>query len=214
MKTIPVRKIEDDPKLAAEISAVLEGGGLVCLPCGASYRIVADLTSAEAVTRLLQSKRRTQKAPSLVFVQDQKMLAMVTAEICPLRRKLMSAFWPGPLTIRFQANPELPERVVKPLIKANGKLGVRIPDHALLGGVLRAFGRPLLVSSANPESRKGSSSPAQVRKNFLGRVDLLVDAGDLPQVPASTVVDVVDGAIAVTRPGAISQEQIEQALKG
>ena len=211
MKTISLRKLTEDPAAHAEVQRVLAAGGLVCLPAGASYRIVADLTSEQAVSRLLQSKRRTGNAPALVFVGSEGMLRQVAAEVCPVRQRLMKAFWPGPLTILFTPNPQLPERVVKPLVRANGKLGVRIPDDPVVVEVLRRFGRPLLVSSANPEKKKGASSPAQVRKNFLGRVEVFIDAGDLPPAVASTVVDIRDGAVAVTRAGAIETAAVMAA---
>ena len=192
------------------IAKVLSAGGLVCLPCNSSYRIVADLTNEGAVTRLLQSKRRTKKAPSLVFVDGLAMLSKVTDQIDPVAEKLASRLWPGPLTILVDAHPDLPSKVTKQLCQANGKLGVRVPDDLLLRQVIKKFGRPLLVSSANKEKKSGAGSPAQVRKNFVSRVDLFVDAGDLPPSASSTVVDVSDGKIVITRPGALSQEQIEQ----
>jgi L-threonylcarbamoyladenylate synthase len=214
MKTIPVKKLEEDAALYTEIANVLEKGGLVCVPCGGSYRIVANLNSAGAVQRLLQSKRRTQKAPSLVFVEDEKMLRRVALEVSPMASRLIRAFWPGPLTILFTAHPDLPEEVVDPLVEANGKLGVRMPHHPVVKRLVQTFGKPLLVSSANPEKRKGSSSPAQVRKTFLGKVDLFVDAGDLPSAPASTVVDVEEGKAKITRPGAIDDEEIKRVANG
>ena len=50
------------------VKSCLESGGLVCIPCRSSYRIVADLTNPKAVNALLFSKHRTTKAPSLVFI--------------------------------------------------------------------------------------------------------------------------------------------------
>jgi L-threonylcarbamoyladenylate synthase len=209
MKTIPIDELDDSHHLEA-IAKVLSAGGLVCLPCNSSYRIVADLTSEGAVTRLLQSKRRTRKAPSLVFVDDLAMLSRVTDQLDPVADKLAARLWPGPLTILVDAHPDLPEKVTKQLCKANGKLGVRVPDDSLLRQVIQKFGRPLLASSANKEKKAGAGSPAQVRKNFVSRIDLFVDAGDLPPSASSTVVDVSDGKVVITRPGAVSKEQIEQ----
>jgi L-threonylcarbamoyladenylate synthase len=210
MKTIPWKDLEGDAGRWNEVCQVLNEGGLVCLPCGGSYRIVADLSSEQAVSHLLQSKRRIGWAPTLVFVKDERMLSKVAATVCPLAKRLINAFWPGPLTILFEANPELPQKVTKALTKANGKLGVRVPDHPVLQQVLRACDRPLFVSSANVASRSGASSPAQVRKNFLGRVDVFIDAGDLEPAPASTVIDVIDDQVQVTRPGVIPDQEIKR----
>lgn len=193
-----------------EIAEVLARGGLVCMPCNGSYRLLADLRNADAVTSLLQSKRRTGKSAALVFVADEAMLDQVAAEIAPAARALAREMWPGPLTILFDARDDLlPKRTMKQLLKANGKLGIRIPDDGLAHRVVTTFGGPVLVSSANRQKRAGESSPAQVRKNFVHQVDLFLDHGDLREQTSSTVVDIAgDGSIVVTRPGAIDADRI------
>ena len=71
-----------------------------------------------------------------------------------------------------------------------------------------------MVSSANLAKKKGANSIAQVKKNFGRTVDLIVDAGDLPQNPASTLVDVSNGAVSIIRAGAIGEDLIMGALAG
>ncbi|MBN2497834.1 MAG: threonylcarbamoyl-AMP synthase [Deltaproteobacteria bacterium] len=214
MRIIEIEDLESNRALYDEICDVLEKGGLVCLPCNASYRIVADLTSEQAVLRLLQSKRRTQRKPALVFVEDESMLERVVEEIDPLARKLAQRYWPGSVTILFRAHPDLPARAIRELGKKRGKIGVRVPAHPVAREVVGRLGRPLLVSSANPETKKGAGSPAQIRKNFLGRIDLFIDAGDLPDGTASTVVEVERGRAKVTRAGAVDLAEIERLADG
>ena len=197
-----------------ELANVLDAGGLVCVPCKGSYRITADLTNPDAVKRLFQSKRRTRKAPSLVFIDTLTMLQDVTDEISPMARRLVKAHWPGPLTILFRASDKLPKRVRKETERAVGKIGVRIPDDDISRKIIAALGRPLLVSSANRERREGASSPAQIRKNFVHRVDVFVDAGDLAASPSSTVVDIEGGEMRVTRAGAILEADLRRTLEG
>jgi L-threonylcarbamoyladenylate synthase len=102
--------------------------------------------------------------------------------------------------------------VAKTLTRATGKVGVRSPACAVAARVVREFGGPLLVSSANLERKAGANSLAQVRKNFQQRLDVCVDSGDLPEGKASTLVEITDGEWRVAREGAISREQIEAAL--
>lgn len=212
MKTVSLNQIQTEPSLYHSVCnqacRFLQEGGLVCLPCGGSYRIVADLTNEAAVSRLMQSKRRTRKAPALVFIAGEDMLSRVTDDVQDDARKLAQRWWPGPLTILFRLHPELPAKVKKQLSRATGKVGVRVPDNPLLRELVSGLGQPLLVSSANKERKQGAGSPAQVRKNFANRIELFFDAGDLPPAQASTVVDVTDDGITVTRPGVISVEQL------
>lgn len=206
-------KLEDaaDRGLYNESSKVLQQSGLVCFPCHGKYRLAASLNDVDAVTHLFQSKRRVGKAPALVFVSNEEMLKQVVADITPVAKRLMDAFWPGALTILFEANPDLPKKVVKQLVRANGHIGVRIPDDPVALAIVEAFGGPVLISSANKEKKAGDSSPAQVRKNFVHRVDMFIDAGDLTSEAPSTVVNIDGGVVKVTRAGALSEEQLVAA---
>lgn len=203
-------KLDDaaDRGLYHESTKVLQQGGLVCFPCHGKYRLAANLADPNAVTHLYQSKRRVGKAPALVFVSNEEMLRQVVADVPPLAHGLMENFWPGSLTILFEANPALPRKVVKQLVRANGHIGVRIPDDPIAQAIVESFGGPVLISSANKEKKAGAGSPAQVRKNFVHRVDLFVEAGDLGAEPPSTVVRVDGDRIQVVRAGSVTEEQL------
>jgi L-threonylcarbamoyladenylate synthase len=214
MKTIKWSDTADLAACAAEAAEVLAEGGLVCLPCGGKYRLLADLTNETAVMRLMASKGRVRRAPALVFIDREERLASVAEEVDPTMLALGRALWPKPLTIRVRPSPELPSKVLKQLGGAKGKVGVRIPSEDLVCAVAARLGRPLLASSANKEARAGDGSPAQVRKSFAPHVDLFVDRGDLQPGPTSTVVEIQDGKVEVERAGAISSEELAAATKG
>jgi len=201
-----------DPSIIQDAVRVLERGGLVCLPCGGTYRILADLAEPRAVMSLMQSKRRTRTAPSLVFIDSEKRLREVADVVDPALLKIARVFWPGPVTILVEPHPDMAPKVRKQLTSAVGRVGVRVPADPLAAEVVRGFGRALLVSSANREARQGAESPAQVRKNFVGRVDLMLDAGDLKPGRKSSVIDFQDGAVKVTREGAVTEADILTAL--
>lgn len=214
MKTILLRDLEANPALYREIADALEKGGLVCHPSSSGYKLVVDLGSPAAVTAMLQAKRRVGNAPALVFLPEKKWVDKVAETVTEDARKLMRAFWPGSVTLLFAASQELDPKVRKPLTKAKGWLGVRVPDDPVCLAVVRAFGRPLLVSSANLASKQGAHSLAQVKKNFGSTLNLLVDAGDLSQGGKSTLVDVSGAKTSVVREGDVSEEQVRSALAG
>ena len=195
------------------VKSCLESGGLVCIPCRSSYRIVADLTDPKAVNALLFSKHRTIKAPSLVFIPSYGDLKSVASNVPAKARKLAQALWPGELTIRLEPNEEaIPAPIVKTLTKAGGKLGVRVPSEPWLLKLLKELGRPLLVSSANRERKNGASSPAMIQKNFISHVGIFVTAGDIPESLPSTVIDFVDGEPVLKREGSLPRERIDAVL--
>jgi L-threonylcarbamoyladenylate synthase len=213
MKNVKLTDATDRAALARDMVAVLQQGGLVCVPCGGRYRILADLTNEEAVIDLLQSKGRIHKAPSLVFVDSESHLGSVAASVHPLALRVARAFWPQPLTVLVDPHPSLPSVIGKQLAAAHGKIGVRVPSEPLVIEAITAFGRPLLVSSANKEKKHGETSPAQVRKNFVSRVALFIDKGDLAAEPLSTIIEVVDDKIVVTRQGAVSADAIQKLVE-
>ena len=196
------------------VRSCLDAGGLVCLPCRSSYRILADLTHAKAVNALLISKHRTSKTPSLVFIPDHTMLKTVASHIPPEARILAKALWPGELTIRFEPNEEtIPPEIVRPISKVGGKIGVRVPSESWILKLLKDLNRPLLISSANREKKRGASSPAMIQKNFSAHVDIFVNAGDIPaETIPSTVIDFVDGELRYKREGAITRQRINAVL--
>ena len=212
MKNVKLNDTTDRGALSREMAQVLQQGGLVCVPCGGRYRILADVTNEEAVIDLLQSKGRIHKAPSLMFVDSESHLGTVAAAVHPLALKVARAFWPEPLTLLVVPHPDLPSVIAKQLAAAHGKIGVRVPSEPLVCDAIATLGRPLLVSSANKEKKHGETSPAQIRKNFVGRVALFIDKGDLAAEPLSTIIEVVDDKVIVTREGAVSAEAIQKLV--
>jgi L-threonylcarbamoyladenylate synthase len=211
MKTVKLSDAQDIASIAREASAALERGGLVCLPCHGSYRILADITNKDAVVELFHSKHRVKKSPALIFIPDEKAIWKVAARVPGPARKLARQFWPGPLTLLVEPHDELPTQLTRQL--ETNRVGVRISDNPLIQAIVAELNRPVLVSSANRQRKAGASSPAQIRKNFMSKIALFVDAGDLQPGTASTVVEVdAEGAITVTRPGSITSEALAEAM--
>lgn len=209
MKVIPAAQASDH---AESLAQILTDGGLVCFPVRGAYRIAADARSEAAVTRLIQSKRRAKNHPALILVADLASAGnVVDGTAWPTAKRFAKRLWPGPLTMVLPPSAELPAKVRKVLTRATGKLGVRMPEDPLAELLVRAFGGPLLLSSANLEQKPGSSSAASVRQRFERTVDVWIDAGDIAAVPPSTVVEVTDGAWTILREGAVLRADVERA---
>ena len=214
MKTIPLVSPPSDPSIYQHTKEVLENGGLVCFPASSGYKIAADLTSRQAITALIQAKRRVKNAPALVLIPDVSWVQQLTDDISKDAENLMKSFWPGQLTLLFRPSENLDSKVKKLLTKAKGWLGVRIPNDEIPASITRTFGGPIVVSSANLSQKMGDRSVAQVKKNFGRTVTLLLDAGDIREGTQSTLVDLTQSRPAIVRSGAISDETIQEALAG
>ena len=211
VQTIVLAQEKDLPAAARRAAEAIVSGGLICLPYAGAYRLVADFTNTDSVISLMQSKRRVRPAPALVFIANEAQIAEVAEHVDPLALRVARALWPQPLTVRLQPRGDLPNALRKQLGGKKARVGVRVPAEDLMRGVIDAAGRPLIVSSANRQTKTGDTSPAQVRKNFANIVEMFFDDGDLEHGPTSTVIDVVDGEIVIERAGAIPVETVRAA---
>ena len=214
MKTVSLVTPPTNPSIYTQAKEVLESDGLVCFPSPSGYKIAANLDAPSAITAMIQAKRRVKNAPALVFIPDVSWVTELTDDISKDAQNLMNSLWPGQLTLLFRPSKNLNPRVRKLLTKAKGWLGVRIPCDEVSQSIIKAFGRPLVVSSANLSRKHGERSVAQVRKNFGRTVELLIDTGDIPEGTKSTLVDLTQARPSIVRAGAISDETIHQALTG
>ncbi len=209
MKLIPVAEA---PARVAEIVAALAAGGLACFPVRGAYRLAADARSVDAITRLMQSKRRARNHPTLILVADLAAArSFVDGTTWQTTERLAERLWPGPLTIVLPPSDELSPKLKKLLTRATGKLGIRVPSDPLTSAVLRQFGSPLLMSSANLEQKPGASSAATVRQRFVNAVDVWVDAGDVKPGPPSTIVEITETSWKIVREGAVPLADLERA---
>lgn len=173
------------PALAALVDR-LDGGGLAVVPTDTVYGIAARAEDASAVTELYRRKQRDPAVPVAVLVADRAQAERLWVTASPGRRRLVAAFWPGPLTVvdRRAAGIDWD------LGGDPSSLGARCPDHPLVRALAAEVG-PLAVSSANRSGDPPVLSADQAVTS-LGDDLLVIDGGPLSGAP-SAVVDLRDG---------------------
>lgn len=212
MRILSLSDVQSSPQNYDEIVEVLENDGVICFPTGGTYRLATPFHSLDAVNRFLQTKRRTRKAPALVFLPNHQALDSVAGDVTPQAEWLSQQYWPGALTLVFKLSEELPRKHIKNL-NTKGRIGVRIPSDPMAQAITQAYGKPLLISSANIANKKGAHSEAQVRKNFGRWIDVLISAGDLSGNGGSTIIDMSKSSPKVMRSGDIDANEILASLK-
>ena len=195
---MPIVKIDSaDPGPALEAAgAILRGGGVVLYPTDTLYGLGARVDSGPALDRIFAIKRRDTGKPLPVIVRGMDEVRMLAGEIPPQALRLMTEYWPGPLTIVLTASGEILPR----LLGNKGKIGLRWPDHPFLARLLLAAGGPLTATSANLSGQPPVSDAEEGFRLFNGKVDLLLDGGRLVSEP-STVVDASGEKIVLLRAG-------------
>lgn len=190
--------------LAAEI---LRAGGLVAFPTETVYGLGARAYDADAARRIYKAKGRPSDNPLIVHVADEAMLADVVKRITPLARKLMDAFWPGPLTLIFEKSARVPGAVTA----GGSTVAVRCPGHTTARALIRALGEPIAAPSANLSGRPSPTTAAHVLHDLRGRIGLILDGGPCRKGLESTIVDARGRRPIVLRPGTLTGEAIARA---
>ncbi len=128
----------------------------------------------------------------------------------PLKAELlMRRFWPGDLTVVFEAKKHLPV----PLTAGTGKIGIRIPGHPVARALVIEAKKPVTGTSANISGTKGCSSIKDISQTLLKGVDMILDAGVLKGGKGSTVVDVTVEPLKILREGELSEREILAGLE-
>ena len=187
--------------------AILRKGETVALPTETVYGLGADAFDPIAIAKIFEAKERPRFDPLIVHLPDRDWLervAEIPAQDRQLLEKLVDRFWPGPFTI------VLPRKSIVPEIVTAGMdtVAVRISAHPIFGEIIRAFGRPLAVPSANRFGRVSPTTAQHVLDELPGRIPLIVDAGPTEHGIESTIVAVRDGKIDILRRGPVTPEQL------
>ena len=185
----------------------LRRGELVVLPTDTVYGIAADAFSPSAVAELLAAKGRERDMPVPVLVGSWRGLDGLAEQVTPTMRRLVEAFWPGPLTLIVRAAPSLSWD----LGQTRGTVAVRMPLHPVALEVLTETG-PLAVSSANRTGHPPATDAASAEQQLGDSVRVYLDAGSSGEPVASTILDLTGEVPQVRRAGALSLEDLQAVL--
>lgn len=182
-----------------QVRDIFKEGGMIAYPTETFYGIGVDPFNKSAVNRLFKLKGRSHDKPISILIKDKKMLLEVVEDI-PLSAKiLIKRFWPGPLTIIFNAKKTIPS-----VITGNtGKIGVRISSNPITRKLLEEIDSPITTTSANPSGKKSPATSEEVVDYFGDKIDLILDGGLLSGKLGSTIVDTTEKELKMIREGEI-----------
>lgn len=198
MLRLVVNPEHPEPRKVGQAIAGLGRGAVVAYPTDTVYALGCDYEDRRATERLYQLKGMTAKQPLAFLLPDLggiSRFAVVTDGAYRLMRRLI----PGPYTFVLEATREVPRNLVIERQKRR-TVGVRVPDHPVPQAMLKAFGRPILSTSAIGEDREGLVHADAVRELFGHGLDVLVDGGSI-EGQVSTVLSLIGDEVEVLRLG-------------
>lgn len=194
---------EEAMSLAGEI---IRSGGLVAFPTETVYGLGANALDEEASARIYAAKGRPSDNPLIVHIAEISALKEIVQEIPETARKLAEAYWPGPLTMIFRKTDRVPYGTTGGL----DTVAVRMPDHPVALALIQAGGGYIAAPSANTSGRPSPTKAAHVAEDMSGKIDMIIDGGDVGIGLESTIVDLTEEQPVILRPGYINQEMLER----
>jgi L-threonylcarbamoyladenylate synthase len=199
------------------LAALLARGGVLAIPTESSYGLAVPPGNALGVAAIYRLKRRELGKPLPVVIAGLDQLAgLGISPDLPILR-LLSAFWPGPLTavlpIAAASAADAPKAAA-----GTGTLAIRIPGHPQLIDLLKRLGHGLTATSANRSGGEPVLDPRQAAELLAGQPAMVVDGGILPGgVPSTLVAPVASGpeagwAVQVLRAGRLPVERLRERL--
>ena len=213
--------VELAPDSIAACARSIRAGSLIGLPTETVYGLGTDADNASAVAQIFAAKGRPADHPLIVHVASfdggMSGVAHYAGRVPSFAQQLMSAFWPGPLTLILVRR----EGVGAAAAGGQNSIGLRCPAHPVAQAVLAALRQPadsepvvwgVAAPSANRFGRISPTTARHVAEEFADVPDLLIlDGGPCEVGIESTIIDCTRGAPVLLRPGAITSEQVAAA---
>ena len=205
-------KIEDKENVKdeelLEAARILREGGLVAFPTETVYGLGANALNEEAARKIYAVKGRPSDNPLIAHISCMEELPAIVREIPEAGRKLAERYWPGPLTMIF------PKKEIVPYGTTGGldTVAVRMPSDKIANRLIRLSGVPVAAPSANTSGRPSPTRASHVIEDMDGKIDMIIDGGEVGIGVESTIVDVSGEIPTLLRPGAITIEMLRETL--
>ena len=179
------------------------------LPTETVYGLGGNAYSKKSIKKIYKLKGRPKTNPLIIHYHSLDR-ALRDVEINKNLIKLYKKFCPGPITfvLKKKANSK-----IHPLASAQlNTFAIRFPNHKILRSILKKIDFPLAMPSANKSNKVSPVNALDVFDEFQKKIKLIIDGGKSKVGIESTVIDLTKSPV-ILRPGVISKNSIERALK-
>lgn len=194
---------------------VLRRGGLVAFPTETVYGLGADANNDDAVRKIFKAKGRPTNHPLIVHISSGTKLSIWARDIPDYATHLAEKFWPGPLTLILKNSGFASNYVTS----GHESIGVRVPSNSialeLLGKFEKIGGFGIAAPSANRFGAVSSTSATAVKKElgkYLDENDFILDGGECEIGIESTIINCLNKAPSIIRPGLIAEKILSNEL--
>jgi tRNA threonylcarbamoyl adenosine modification protein (Sua5/YciO/YrdC/YwlC family) len=185
-----------NPEIISGTVEMLQKGQIIVYPTDTIYGIGCDILKPKAIQTIQKIKHRKKQKPLSIICADLKDISR-WAMVSNYQYKILKKYLPGPFTFILKASKEAPKILQDPKRKT---IGIRIPNNEICLNLVQELDNPIITTSVNESGRQNYANPDEIKKDWFGKVDLILDAGEI-NGEASTVVSLIDDQAEIIRPG-------------
>ncbi len=199
---------KENQEVIKKAGEILKNGGLVAFPTETVYGLGADGLNADAARKIYEAKGRPSDNPLIIHITNRADLGEVAEEIPEAAKEVADKYWPGPLTMIFEKTARVPYGTTGGL----ETVAVRMPSDPVAQKIIRAGGGFIAAPSANTSGRPSPTAAEHVKEDLAGRIDMIVDGGQVDIGVESTILDMTVTPPMILRPGAVTKEMLEELI--
>jgi len=197
-----------DGEAVRQAGEIIRSGGLVAFPTETVYGLGGDALNPASSRKIYAAKGRPSDNPLIVHIARWEALAAIVKKVPSEAVKLAETFWPGPLTMILEKSDLVPGETTGGL----DTVAVRMPSHKTALAFIEAAGGYVAAPSANRSGRPSPTVAKYVRQDLDGRIEMILDGGDVELGLESTIVDLTEQVPTILRPGYITGQMLKSAL--
>ena len=187
---------------------IIRRGGLVAFPTETVYGLGGDALNPESSRKIYAAKGRPSDNPLIVHICRFEDIYGIVSRLPEAAVKIARAFWPGPLTMILPKSEPVPPETTGGL----DTVAVRFPSHPVARKLIAYGGGYIAAPSANLSGRPSPTSAKYVTEDMDGRIDMIIDDGDVGIGLESTILDLTSDVPRILRPGYITRGMLDEML--
>ena len=203
-----ILKADELDAVCEKAGEILKRGGLVAFPTETVYGLGGDAFNPDSSRKIYAAKGRPSDNPLIVHIAELSALDKLSADIPQTLYDLAEAFWPGPLTMIIKKRESVPCETTGGL----DTVAIRMPDHPVALKLIRAGGGYIAAPSANASGRPSPTLASHVAEDLSGRIDMIIDGGEVGIGIESTIVDLSGEVPMILRPGYVTHDMLSRIL--
>ena len=207
-KLVKVDTENPEKSVLTEAAEILKNGGLVAFPTETVYGLGANGLDEKACKRIYEAQGRPSDNPLILTIGDLDGLYKIVGKVTENAKKIIDAFWPGPITLVLPKADCVPETVTGGL----DTVAVRYPSNKIARELIKIAGIPVAAPSANSSGKPSPTRASHVEFDLNGKIEMIIDGGAADWGLESTILDVSEDKPVLLRPGAVTQDMIEDVV--